>query len=153
MLQVRRAGIGDLDRLVPLFEEYRHFYGRESPKPETRAFLRERIEGDESVVFLAMLDALPAGFTQLYPLFSSVGMSRIWLLNDLYVVAAARRRGVASALLDAAETHARKTGATALLLQTGRDNYGAQTLYERKGWIREDDYCWYDLAISPAPPD
>ena len=117
-LPVARAGLADLDALVPLFDAYRCFYRHPSDPDGARAFLGERLQRAESVIFLARLDSEPAGFTQLYPLFSSVQMRRIWLLNDLYVAQSARQCGVAAALLDAARRYAMATGAGGLMLQT-----------------------------------
>ena len=147
---VARAGLGDLEALVPLFTAYRVFYGQPEDTRKARAFLDARLRNEESVIFLARVDGHAVGFTQLYPVFSSVGASRTWLLNDLYVDASARRQGVAAALLDAARQHGISTGATRLTLQTTKDNAAAQTLYEREGWIRQTDYYWYDLPLPEA---
>ncbi|MGH8225223.1 MAG: GNAT family N-acetyltransferase [Gammaproteobacteria bacterium] len=147
MLEINRATIGQLDALASLFNAYRVFYGRKPDLDGARAFLEARLQHEESVIFLAELDSQPAGFTQLYPLFSSVNMSRIWLLNDLYVAESARRHGVADALLDAARKHGEQTGASGLMLETAEDNRPAQTLYERKGWKREDGFYWYALEL------
>ncbi len=147
MLEIKRANIAHLDALAPLFDAYRSFYKRDADLEGARAFLKERLEHEESVIFLAELDSQQAGFTQLYPLFSSVNMSRIWLLNDLYVAESARRSGVAGALLDAARQHGEQTGASGLMLETAEDNRPAQTLYERKGWKREQGFYWYALEL------
>lgn len=145
---VSRAGLEDLDELVPLFVAYRVFYDQPDDPHKARVFLHDRLHNGESVIFMARVDGKAVGFTQLYPCFSSVRASRTWLLNDLYVDASARRKGVAAALLDAARQHGLSTGATSLTLQTGQDNTTAQALYEREGWIRQDDYYWYDLPLQ-----
>lgn len=147
---VSRAGLNDLEVLVPLFAAYRVFYGQPDDNPKAREFLDARIRNEESVIFLARVDDKAVGFTQLYPCFSSVRASRTWLLNDLYVDESARRKGVAAALLDAAREHGISTGATSLTLQTDRGNTAAQALYGREGWIRQDDYYWYDLPLPEA---
>lgn len=147
---ISRAGLDDLEALVPLFAAYRVFYGQPGDTPTARAFLEERLRKEESVIFIARSDGKAAGFTQLYPCFSSVRARRTWLLNDLYVAEDARRRGIASGLLDAARQHGLATGADSLTLQTDRGNAAAQALYEREGWIRQTDYYWYDL---PLPQD
>jgi len=144
---VSRAGLDDLDPLVPLFAAYRVFYGQPDDHRKAREFLDARIRNGESVIFLARVGGNTVGFTQLYPIFSSVGASRVWLLNDLYVEEDARRRGVATALLDAAREHGISTGATSLTLQTTKDNASAQALYECEGWIRQKDFYWYDLPL------
>ena len=87
------------------------------------------------------------GFTQLYPMFSSVRTARTWILNDLYVDAGARRRGVARALLDASAAFARGDGAAGISLETTQDNAAARALYRAAGW-NEDATQWYSLPLS-----
>ena len=138
-----RAELDDLDALVPLFDGYRRFYEQPSDVAGARAFLSERIKRNESVIFLAVADGTIVGFTQLYPLFSSVSMERLWLLNDLFVAADARRTGAGRALLERAERHAREMGAQGLTLTTGNANLTAQRLYESCGWTRDSEFTHY----------
>ena len=70
----------------------------------------------ESEIFLAVADGVIVGFTQLYPLFSSVSMKRLWLLSDLFVALEARTSGAGGALLERAERWALDTGAKGLTL-------------------------------------
>lgn len=147
---VRRATIADLDALAPLFDGYRGFYGQPSDLVRARNFLSERIERDESVVLLASQHGAAVGFTQLYPTFSSVRAARVWVLNDLYVAAPARRSGVAQALLAAATTFASGNGAIRLVLETMPDNHAAQRLYEALGWQRYDDTLRYQLPLAES---
>lgn len=145
---IQPATIADLDALVPLFDGYRQFYRQASDTARARAFLAERIERDESLILLARDDdGTGLGFTQLYPLFSSVRAVRTWLLNDLFVAPSARRRGVAGALLRAAAEQARARGAASLSLSTALDNAPAQALYESLGWRRESGFCEYSLGL------
>jgi hypothetical protein len=89
--EVRQASIFDLDTLVPLFDGYRQFYRQPSDPERARAFLTERFAHHESLILLACDEhGAGLGFTQLFPLFSSVRMARIYLLNDLFVVPSAR---------------------------------------------------------------
>ena len=144
MTDIRRATLEDLDLVAPLFDGYRRFYGQAADIPRAQAFLRERLERNESTILLAMRDGTAAGFTQLYPLFSSVRTARLWLLNDLFVAEHARRGGVARALLDAAVAFAREQGAAGVMLETMRDNAPARALYRAAGW-HEDETQWYSL--------
>jgi ribosomal protein S18 acetylase RimI-like enzyme len=145
-VRILRAGIGDIDALTPLFDGYRQFYGRRSDPPAAREFLRERIERDESVIYIAHTRPdEAAGFTQLYPSFSSVSVQRLWILNDLFVRSDVRRGGVARALLERARQHAVDTGAKGLVLSTGVSNKAAQALYESCGWQRDDEFFQYHL--------
>jgi len=141
-----RAALKDLDDVVPLFDGYRQFYGRRSDLAGARKFLGERIERDESTIYLAYTGPREAaGFTQLYPSFSSVSLKPLWILNDLFVRSDVRRGGVGRALLERARQHAVETGAKGLVLSTGVTNQAAQTLYESCGWQRDDEFFQYRL--------
>ena len=147
-VQVRQATTADVDVIAPLFDAYRQFYRRDSDLDGARAYLAERLERGESIVFLALLDdGTPAGFTQLYPIFSSTSMQRVWLLNDLFVAPVARRAGVGRALLERAHAFGQETHAIRLMLQTTVDNLPAQRLYESLGWQRDNDFYVYTLAV------
>jgi GNAT superfamily N-acetyltransferase len=112
---VRRATLADLELIVPLFDAYRQFYERAQDLALAREFLRERLERDHSVIFLALRsDGTAVGFTQLYPSFSSASARRIFILNDLFVDPGARRSGVGQQLLEAAAEFGRSAGAARL---------------------------------------
>ena len=146
-LVTRRAGPRDLDALAVLFDGYRGFYGQPSDVPRARDWLRTRLRVGESVVLVAEHEGTLAGFVQLYPMFSSVRTARTWILNDLFVAEAARRRGVARALLDAAAAFAREDGAAGISLETTRGNAAARALYRSADW-HEDDTQWYSLPLA-----
>ena len=145
---IRRAAETDLDAIAPLFDAYRRFYHQPSDLPRACDWLRERMQRGESVVLVAERDGTAIGFTQLYPMFSSVRTARLWILNDLFVAADARRLGVARALLDAAAQACKEDGAAGLMLETGRDNAAARALYRAAGW-HEDESQWYSLDFAP----
>ncbi|HEX9952309.1 MAG TPA: GNAT family N-acetyltransferase [Rubricoccaceae bacterium] len=147
---VFRAGVEHLDGLAVLFDAYRTFYRRTSDLGGARHFLRNRLTGGESIVFAARLpecDGL-AGFTQLYPTFSSVRMRRVWTLNDLFVTEGARGHGVARELMEAARTFAVETGAASIQLETERTNVTAQALYDGLGYGRGSGSVHYELTLE-----
>jgi len=148
---VRRAEAGDLADLTLLFDAYRVFYEQPSDTPAAEAFLRERLRCGDSTLFLAEggkgSQAEPIGFTQLYPSFTSTGLRRIFVLNDLFVRPAMRRSGAGRALMRAAETFARAEGAERLSLATAVDNVKAQALYEAEGYVRDEAFLNYDLEL------
>jgi GNAT superfamily N-acetyltransferase len=133
--------------IAPLFDAYRQFYGQTSDLDGARRFLLERLQQGESVIFAVIEGENTLGFTQLYPSFSSVSMRPIWILNDLFVVENARRRGVGARLLTAARDHAMQTGAARLVLSTGVENRTAQALYEQQGWKKDTAYFHYELQL------
>lgn len=146
-MKVRQASIVDLEQLTGLFDGYRQFYGQKSDVSAARRFLSDRFEHQQSVIFIADDGEAGLGFTQLYPSFSSMRMTRTLILNDLYVIPGARKRGVAKALLSAATDYARQIGAVWLSLSTANDNLSAQALYEADGWVREALFVSYNKNL------
>ncbi len=146
---IRRATLDDLDRVAPLFDAYRRFYGQPGDLARARDFLRERLDKHQSVVILAELEGEVLGFTQLYPMYSSVQTAPVFILNDLYVAERVRRCGVGRLLLDSASVAAGAAGGARLMLETARDNAPARALYRAAGW-REDESQWYSLPLQAA---
>jgi ribosomal protein S18 acetylase RimI-like enzyme len=147
---IRPAARSDADRIAPLFGAYRQFYGRPPDLDRARAFIRERLERSESVIFLAEDDSgRTLGFVQLFPSFTSVEARRLWVLNDLFVAADARGLGVGRALMNAAREHAVRTGAKRLTLETMDDNPTAWKLYESLGYVRSAaNVRYYTLELD-----
>jgi ribosomal protein S18 acetylase RimI-like enzyme len=145
---IRRAELLDASAIAVLFDLYRQFYKQAPDLPLALSFIEERLSRNESVIFIAENEhGKSIGFTQLYPSFSSVSARRTWILNDLFVLPEARRRRVGYALLNAAKSHAIETGAKRLSLSTAHDN-PAQQLYESFGYVRNNAFYQYDLALD-----
>lgn len=140
---VRQAVLSDLDAAAELFDQYRRFQGQPADRAAATAFLRERFDHGESTVFLAIGSGTAVGFAQVYPIFSSVSLARVFVLNDLFVTQAGRRKGVASRLLDAVENHAWSLGASRVSLNVARSNEQGQALYEARGWTRDEQFHMY----------
>lgn len=148
-MELRQATLEDLELVAPLFDAYRQFYQQPPDLPLARAFLHARLAAGDSLVYLAEDEGAAVGFVQLYPLFSSTAPrpGRIWLLNDLYVVPAARGRGVGRRLMDRARQLAEETGAETIELATARSNATAQALYESLGYRRDEQFFHYSLEL------
>ncbi len=144
---ITRATLSDIESLVPLFDDYRQFYEQDSDIGAARSFLTERLQREQSVVFLATINGHGVGFVQLYPSFSSVGMQPVWILNDLFVAESARRTGVAGNLMQAAIDFASESGARRLALATAFDNLPAQLLYVEFGWKRNDAFIHFTYEL------
>lgn len=147
-MDIRRAEISDLATVSDLFDAYRQFYKQPSDIDGARAFVQARLSQQDSVIFLAVAAQIASGFVQLYPSFSSVGMGRIYILNDLFVVRSARRQGVATALLKKSETFAAEAGALRLILSTEVINAPGQALYTRAGWQKDTLFVHYYKKTS-----
>jgi GNAT superfamily N-acetyltransferase len=148
-ITIHQATLAEIEAIVPLLDAYRQFYGKPSQPKACRAFLLERFKYNQSVIFLAEDGHGTAiGFAQLYPSFSSGALAQIFILNDLFVVPAARHQGVASRLLRAVADYGRAVGAVRLTLSTGVTNTEAQALYEREGWNRDIEFYVYHLLLK-----
>lgn len=134
-----------------LFDKYRVFYKQPSDIETAKNFIQERLNNNESVIFVALSgNETPIGFTQLYPKYSSMRVSKNWVLNDLYVEKAFRKSGTGTALIQAAMDFAKQNGATFVELSTAIDNYTAQNLYEQIGFVRqkpETDFYTYRITV------
>jgi ribosomal protein S18 acetylase RimI-like enzyme len=144
-VRIVRADASHLEHVIPLFDAYRQFYKQASGMAAARKFLQERLEREESVIFLAMDGETAVGFIQLYPSFDSVAMQRLWILYDLFVAPETRKRGVAKLLMERARQLAVETKAKGLILETAVDNLPAQKLYEQLGWKRDEEFYRYYL--------
>jgi GNAT superfamily N-acetyltransferase len=105
MIEIRNAVADNVPGLAILFDNYRVFYQKPTDVLLAKEFLKERIENKESVIFISFEEKQMTGFVQLYPLFSSTRMKRLWLLNDLFVSPGSRGRGISIALIDRAKEH------------------------------------------------
>lgn len=147
-IRTRIATISDLDDVALLFDAYRQFYQQVPALAKARRFIQERIQNRESVILLATReDQKIVGFCQLYPSFCSVEAKPIYVLYDLYVTPEARRTGVGTLLLRAAETLAAERGMARLDLTTAKVNTPAQAVYESLGWVRDEVFYAYSKHI------
>ena len=110
------------------------FYECESDLAATQAFVASRLRDRATTFYIAVVDEAPAGFMQLLPAFDTLGLMPAWILEDLFVAPAYRKRGVASALLAHAEHIGRAGGASRILLSTAHTNETAQRVYVAHGY-------------------
>lgn len=129
--------------LAPLFQAYRVFYRKSPATAQELTFLKERLEQGDSTIFLALSGTQAVGFTQLYPLFSSTQMKRLWLLNDLYVAADFRGQQISKQLIDRAKQLARDTNAAGLSLETEKNNLIGNQLYPATGFVADEAHHFY----------
>jgi ribosomal protein S18 acetylase RimI-like enzyme len=147
-VKIIRAQLADVSQAAPLFAAYREFYGEPYDLEASAAFLASRLARDESIVLLARDDSDESvGFCQIYPAFSSTRLAPIWILNDLFVLPAARGTGAVDTLLDTAATLAVDAGAIAIELATAHDNVRAQAVYDRSGYQVDEVYRRYEKPL------
>ncbi|MCJ8170353.1 GNAT family N-acetyltransferase [Atopomonas sediminilitoris] len=149
-MHVRKAEEADVAALVPLFAAYLSFYERPAPLKDIRAFLAERLQHREAMVLLAYEGEALLGFALLYPFFASLHLRPAWLLHDMYVANQVRRQGVGKCLLQAVSEQAVAAGVCGVQLETANSNVAAQNLYEQLGYVRDQEFRTYWLALAPA---
>ena len=148
MISIKKADVSDSDQVAKLFDAYRVFYHKNSDIDAARNFILERIRNSESEIYVAELAAKQlVGFVQLYPLFSSTRMKRLWLLNDLFVDVAHRGKNISIQLIDRAKQLAIETNACGLLLETAKTNEVGNKLYPRTGFNIDQDHNYYSWNV------
>ena len=145
---IRLAEARDLDQLAELFDQYRQFYECPPDLGAAKNWLAENLERGRSTLFAADNGSQLLGFTQLYPALCSVDLVDYFVLYDLYVVEAARRQGIARALMNAASDWAKAQGADRLDLETARDNAPGQSLYRDLGYELDEVFLKFSLDLS-----
>ena len=133
-MEINQISIANYKEVVELFDHYRIFYKQSSDILLAEKFIKERLSNNQSMIFVAYEHAIPIGFTQLYPSYSSVRAVKRWILNDLYVEKEYRKSGVGKALIQKALKFAKENDAVTVKLETAKDNYTAKALYESIGF-------------------
>ncbi|MEM7347524.1 MAG: GNAT family N-acetyltransferase [Chloroflexota bacterium] len=147
-MNVSQATLEHLDQVADLFDQYRQFYEQPPNYEGCRAFMKDRITNQESVIFIAKnAEGELVGFTQLYNSFCSVALKPLVYLYDLFVVPSARRTGVAQALMNQAKAYAEARQADRLTLETQTNNIPGQTLYEALGYEKDIEFFTYHLGL------
>ena len=89
------------------------------------------------VHLVAEMDSTVVGYIRLKPPTDLPENAHVLQVSGLAVHPAARRRGIAAALLTASDQHARDRGARKLTLRVLSTNQPAVSLYDRLGYERE----------------
>ncbi len=143
-MTTRKIKREDIKDLSILFDNYRVFYEKESDIKGSEIFLLERIRNNESEIFIAENDKKElVGFVQLYPIFSSTRMKRLWLLNDLFVEENYRGQGVSVLLIDEAKKLCKESYACGLILETAKSNVVGNKLYPKTGFSLDLEHNYY----------
>ena len=138
-----------IEKIGILFDLYRQFYKYESNLVESTNYIKDRINNNESTIFIAISDADEAiGFVQLYETFGSLDLGKIIILYDLYVKEDHRKNNIGRKLMIKSHEYAKKINAKRIQLSTAIDNYIGQSLYESLGYVKDDDFYTYDFEIK-----
>lgn len=143
MYTIRKAKKEEVIELAHLFDRYRIFYEQPSDVEGAIHFLEERLKNGDAIIFIAEILGKLIGFVQLYPLFSSTRMQKLWLLNDLFVAEAHRGKGISIQLIEQAKLLTIESSACGLMLETAKTNVIGNNLYPRTGFALDSDHNYY----------
>lgn len=134
-MEIRKVKKKDLVQLAELFDAYRVFYRKDSDFEAAKKFLSERLKSNDSKIYVCENHRNQLiGFVQLYPLFSSTRMKKLWLLNDLFVNPEFRGLGVSVKLIERAKKLVKDSSASAMFLETEKSNLIGNNLYPKTGF-------------------
>lgn len=145
---IRKSVPADLDSLSSLLEDYRKFYKKDPAPVAAKNFLSERIAKNDSEIFVAEEGQELVGFVQLYPLFSSTRLKRLWLLNDLFVQPEHRGKNISIALIEECKKLCRQTNSCGMMLETAKDNMIGNQLYPKTGFSLDSNHNYYEWEIE-----
>ena len=124
------------DAVCELFDDYRAHYGERRSPAEVSAWLDAPCAAGRMRVVAAAVDCVPRGFVTTTAAPASLALGTAWLIRDLWVDPAHRRRGLARRLVEEAIGAGRSAGARRIGLQTEVDNAPALALYQELGFRR-----------------
>ncbi|WP_461212880.1 GNAT family N-acetyltransferase [Lacticaseibacillus sp. GG6-2] len=141
---IRTATLDDFENLLVLVEGY---YA-DSPVPHRidvstlKTTIQELVTPENTLggLLVATVDAKLVGFAFLLFGFDKRALRKTVVLNDLYVMPAFRRQGIARALITETFAWGQAHGAVRVTWQTRSTNTGAQKLYDQIG---ERETGWY----------
>lgn len=136
---------GDRARWGELARGYKTFYEAELPESGYDEAWRRLMAGECVHGIGARLDGRLVGIAH-YLFHGNAWTADVCYLQDLFVDAAARRRGVGRALLTSVAGAARAAGACRLYWLTHEDNAAARALYDQVACFQ--GYIRYDQALA-----
>lgn len=140
---IKRATLKDLSTTAALFNLYRIFYRQEDNYEKCKQFLKERIDNDQSNIFVVYAEGKMVGFVQLYKLYHYIKLQKQWLLSDLFVHPDYRGYGLSIALIERAKKWCYETDACGLMLETEKTNEIGNNLYPRCGFEYDGNHNYY----------
>jgi len=134
-VQLRRARTADLPRLLPFVRAFYAHFGYPFGAAQRRSL--RRVVGDEAIgaVWFIRADGCDVGYVALIWGWSIEYGGLVGMVDELYVDAEHRGRGIGRATLRAVDGIARRHGVRRLFLEVERANRVAKRAYLRSGYL------------------
>ena len=146
-INIQRAETKHIEGISILFDLYRQFYKYKTNLKASTKYIKDRINQNESFIFICFYKKEPAGFVQLYETFDSLNINKKLILYDLYVDKKYRKNGIGRKLMDKAKKLAKFKKIQNIELSTAKNNKKAQSLYESLDYKRDKEYYNYFLEL------
>ncbi|RAS76670.1 GNAT family N-acetyltransferase [Priestia endophytica] len=147
---IRPIDFLDVEKFMPLVKSYIvDFYKCPIPFDEElfnhiTSLIKEPVLGKQFVI--EQEDEF-VGFATLYFTFSTTKVSKIAILNDLFIKGGHRGKGLGEELFEFALNYSKKHDYAVMSWKTASDNEQAQSLYNKKGGTITNDH-WINYEIK-----
>ena len=149
-VHIRDALATDLESLLALMREYYEFDGLAFDEVRARRALANLLENDTFGHVWLIVDAgVAIGYAAVTLGYSLEYLGRDAFVDEIYLRASHRGRGIGSRMLAVIENACRAAGVQALHLEVRRGNVDAQRAYLKAGFEHRDRYL-LTKRISPV---
>ena len=150
-VQIRVVTADDLADLLPLMRAYCTFYESDPSDDDLRAMSRALLVEAAGGTQLIARDGsgVALGHATMLWTWDTTDAKPLAVMEDLFVAAHARGRGVGAALIEACRQQAADRGRRWLAWETAPDNETAQRLYDGLGAQRS---TWYSYRLPTDRP-
>ena len=148
MTMIRRLGSGDVDQMEAANRLFAEVFGEEGyhGPPPGRDHLRRLLADEKFIALTAWNDGKMVGALAGYELVKFEAERSEIYIYDLAVREEHRRRGMATALIEALQPIAREKGAWVIFVQADPPDAPAVALYEKLG--RLEEVLHFDITVA-----
>lgn len=125
----------NLNEVIPLIRSYQEFYKIEDIDDDKNKifFSQFGIDSNQGCLFGYRINNKMVAFATIYFTYATSSISKIAIMNDLYVVAKYRKQKIGTMLIKHCKQYAKSQGSTKLQWLTAPDNLIAQKVYKSLG--------------------
>jgi GNAT superfamily N-acetyltransferase len=150
--RIQVGKLADVSQIVVLMEEYWGFEGLAGFEAARMSELLAHVLAQPHLgtIWVAREANELVGYLIAVFVFSFEYQGLVAEIDELFVRSQARRHGIGTALLDAAEMSLADAGCTCVQLQLGTDNRGAQDFYHRRHYAARTGYRLLGKPLATA---
>lgn len=147
MIEVRRLAAGDIDTMETANRLFAEVFGEEGyhGPPPSRDHLHRLLSDEKFMALTAWADGEMIGALAAYEMVKFEAERSEIYIYDLAVREEHRRRGVATALIEALQPIARGKGAWVIMVQADPPDAPAVALYDKLG--TREEVLHFDIAV------